>query len=372
MSTLPNEQELSFLACLLGVSDTTTAATPEYSASEPVKLTLEQLDYHGISALIDPTRLSNPALANELNQRRALLAANEAIKTRELTQLFKAFNSAGLNNFVVFKGTALAHTCYQQSWHRPRSDTDIFIDRAHLGLFREQFDRLGYEELLTSAGNYISYQSTFGKRLAGSATLNIDVHWRISNRQCLANTFTINELQESATALKAFDDTACMPSLVNCLLIACLHRLGHHNNEERLAWLYDIHLLSNRLSSSEWREFIQAAQNKKLNAVCLDGLKNSIRYLDSAVPSYVLDELVKPTRSNEPSALLIQRGLPRWKLMVSDLRSIHGLTGKLSFLREMAFPSADYVRQKMQTNSVIKAYVLRAWKGVAKLAKPKR
>lgn len=340
------------------------------NAGSAASITIQELDYHGISAIVDDSAL-RPEVKTELAQRKPLLVANEALRKRELLALFKAFREHNLNHHVVFKGTALAYTCYEHPWQRPRTDTDLFIDKAQRQQFTAVFESLGYELQFASSGEYISYQTTFGKYLIGDATLNIDVHWRINNRQCLANTFSISELEKGSVALAEFDETLKIPSDINSLMIACLHRLGHHNNEERLAWLYDIHLLANRLTETHWADFIENAKRKQLTAICLDGLENSIEYFSTAVPELILKSLKEAQGQPEPSHFLLQRELPRWKLFFHDLIAIPNLSSKVTFLWETAFPKPDYIRIQMNTQSATYGYLKRAVRGLFRFTKTK-
>lgn len=327
---------------------------------------LPRLDYHGISALVNEKYLDQ-STQHELSQRKPLLAANEALRFKELNSLFNAFSENGLTDYVVFKGTALAYSEYSQPWQRPRTDTDLLISRDQINLFTDVFTQLGYERLFAISGKYISYQATFGKRLVGNATINIDVHWRINNRQCLANTYSLTQLHQSGQALSAFAAAPISPCQVDSLLIACLHRLGHHHKEERLAWLYDIHLLASQLDTEQWSDVINKAIDKKISALCLNGLKTCKQYFASHIPEHVIEELNTAARKSESSQIFLNRKATDWALTVNDVRSIKGILGKLHFIAENIFPPASYIRERMGTDSVFHGYVLRALRGLKRL-----
>ncbi len=363
----PTPQDLTDLANLM--HNTGVDKNQEIDHSN---ITLEKLDYHGISALINQNALFDKTLKTELSKRKPLLVANEVLKHKELLSLFKAFQTAGLDKYVIFKGTALAYSCYEKPWQRPRSDTDIFISKEELDLFASVFERQGYQKLFATSGEYISYQTTFGKHLTPNSTLNLDVHWRISNRQCLTHAFSIDELLLGGTTLDSFAHTAVIPSTINSLLICCLHRLGHHNNEERLAWLYDIHLLASGLGDTDWATFIASARDKKLARLCADGLTCSVEYFHTNIPDDTVAKLNASPLTDEPSSALLKRGLPAWKLLLIDLKAISTYKNKLKFLFEMAFPPPSYILKKMNTNSLLKAYMVRAWQGIIGLNKTKK
>ncbi|GAA6138441.1 hypothetical protein NBRC116583_21880 [Arenicella sp. 4NH20-0111] len=341
-------------------------------SNESVKLNitdLKELDYHGITALICHRQLPSHVrisdeLKSTLKKRTPLMVANESLRNRELEVLFSALDRAKLTNFIVFKGGALAHTIYEHSWDRARTDTDILIDQAELTLFSAVVEKLGYSRLFAIKGNYVSYQCTFGKNLIGSATINIDVHWRISNRQTLANAYSLADLTLEGQQLTNFLTNPIIPSFVDSLLIACLHRLGHHHTEERLTWLYDIHLLSAKLNPEDWKVFVRKAQLKQLTSISLNALDTAISYFSTSIPHQVLEELNINAAKYEPSRIFLNRKASALSLFISDVKAVKGLNGKLGFIFETFFPSPDYVRKKMRTKSTVKAYGLRATQGI--------
>ncbi len=355
--------ELSALAQLVTGQTSASTALSENTNKD----LLTRLDHHGISTLVQPQHLA-PSLQTELAQRKPLMVANEALRKKELEHLFSSFQQQGLTDYLVFKGTALAYSEYQHPWQRPRSDTDLLITKEQLHAFSAAFQTLGYERLFSITGEYISYQATFGKHLIGKATINIDVHWRINNRQCLANAYSLTQLLDDAASLSAFSTAPKIPNQVDSLIIACLHRLGHHHKEERLAWLYDIHLLANKLNAEQWQIMLTKAANKKLSAICLNGLSTTQRYFATHIPSQVIDELNALAAQPESSQLFLNRNASDLALMANDVKSINGLSGKVRFVIENVFPPADYMKKQMGTRSLISAYLLRFWRGLKRLS----
>ena len=61
-------------------------------------------------------------------------------------------------------------------------------------------------------------------------------------------------LQAAMASAATFANGVAVPILaillapVNALVLACIHRLAHHQGRDRLVWLYDIHLLAGRLA----------------------------------------------------------------------------------------------------------------------------
>ena len=329
---------------------------------------LKQLNYHGITALAANASHLSHDLAAHLAQTapsNALLVANEALKRAELVRLFESFESAGLSNCVLFKGGALAYSIYPEPWMRPRSDNDCLISRQDYDAFSSLLESNGYKKLFSIEGEYISYQSTFSKPLVGHCVMNIDLHWRINNRQSLAKTFSAQNLLADGTALDRPLQNVKIPCSIDSLLIACLHRLGHHHREERLIWLYDIHLLANSLEKTDWDALCDKAKTKQICAITLDALLNCEYLFSTDIPKNVIQTL--SNAHQEPSKLFVQRDLPEWRYILGDLKSLQGVAAKLGFVKENLLPSPTYIRQQMHTRSATIGYIKRLARGIRRI-----
>ena len=329
------------------------------------------LDYHGITLLVakqNKELQQFEPLAQLFKQRRALMISNEALIRNALRDTFDDFVASGLTRFIVFKGTALAYSLYPQPWLRPRTDCDLLIDVDDLEKFTQVFSRLGFKSLFGISGDYVSYQRTFSLSLAGNSNLNIDLHWRINNRQCLANSFSVDELLLNSHNISALSPHANIPSAIDSLLIAGLHRLGHHANEERIAWLYDIHLLAETLSPKHWAILLEKSKNKQLCNVMLDALLCCQDALLTPIPDQNIESLRTLSKSNEASKFLLERERPEWQYFIHDLKCLDW-RAKLSFIKETLFPPADYVRQQMNTQSALVGYLKRFARGIVRVSR---
>jgi len=349
------EQHIAMLAKLLSDESCSLTTDLEYDAL------LESMDYHGVSAL-----LANHASLPE-QVRDALIIANLDLQQQALNQLLAEFKQRGLDQFLIFKGAALAHTVYSQPWLRPRGDCDILINKTNKAEFVAALQAAGFNSAFAITGDYVSYQQSFSRQLAGQSHLQIDLHWRINNRQCLANSYELTELIERGKQINFGEQSATIPDHIDSLLIAAIHRLGHHHREERLAWLYDIHLLANQLNQQQWHQLIDLVSEKQLAGICLDVLSTCQRLLATAVPQQTFEQLTTLSQRKEASALLLQRNLPEWRFFINDLRTLPNLNSRLGLLRETLFPSPDYIRQRMQTRSACWGYLKRAVRGFKRI-----
>ena len=342
----------------------------ELSPNQPVNSEefIGNLDYHGIALLAQTNAKFPDNLAHALNQRRAMMVANEVLKQKALIKLFDAFKDAGLTRIVLFKGSALAYDIYPQAWLRPRSDSDCLIDKHDLNRFTQVFYDMGYQKLFAIEGKHIHYQSTFSKALVGQSAINIDLHWQISNRKTLACAFKVDELQQSGSVVAELGGSITIPNRVDSLLIASLHRLGHHLHEERLIWLYDIHLLAERLDAVAWQHLCDKAEAKQLAGITLDALRLCETVLQTPIPDLARATLARLAQKAEPSQLFLNRDLSEWTYFWNDLKALPGTREKLSAVLENLVPPPDYIRQQMGTKSALWGYVKRTLRGIKRLA----
>ena len=331
---------------------------------------LTALDYHGITLLALELENLDSETCQLIGKRKTMMVANDALKRHAMIELFTSFQSSGIEKTVLFKGSALAYSVYDKPWLRPRSDSDCLIDAQQLGQYQQVFENLGYQKLFAIEGRYLSYQSTYSKMLSSGSAINIDLHRRISNRQILASVFTAKELFIRGTQVKLLDNSITIPSTVDSILISCLHRLGHHLSEERIAWLNDINLLTARLATQDWHSLLDRARNKKISAITLDALLLCQQLFDTQLPSDVVREFQNAARKTEASSVFLKRDLPTWRYVWADLRSMPSFTAAALLVFENLFPRPAYIRRQMQTDSAAWGYTKRFWRGVKRLLSP--
>jgi hypothetical protein len=169
---------------------------------------------------------------------------------------------------------------------------------------------------------------------------DLDVHWKISNPILFADMFAFDELESNSIRIPSLSQYARTLSPVNSLLFACLHRIAHHNNIERLIWLFDIHLLAEKLTEREFEEFWEIAEQKKLKTICWNGLTAAKEWFNTILPEHraVHD-------SAEPSADYLRSDLRNLDLLSLNLQQLSGWN-KLQLLKENLFPPASYMLQR--------------------------
>ncbi|MBL0141405.1 MAG: nucleotidyltransferase family protein [Betaproteobacteria bacterium] len=348
---------------------------------------IERLEYHGVAPLVDQALAGSYALESwpsaivaHCHGSVRAQAIYEMASRVELSRVLDAFAQSGIKALLL-KGTPLAYTHYNNAALRPRGDTDLLVPRGAKEEVEAILERLGYTRFPGVTGDYITYQSLWIRTDALGVAHDLDLHWRVNNSQVLAKLFDYEELETRAMELPALGARAYGLAPVDALLFACMHRSGHRNAPyyidnvpypatDRLIWLYDIHLLVSRMSEDELLEFVALAASKRMKAICRDGLVRSMECFRTVVSDPVLRALV-PSGAVEPSARYCNEG--RVLQMVDDFFALETLRARASWLREQAFPPAEYMRGKYEGAAwswLPWLYARRAAHGLWRLAVP--
>ena len=281
------------------------------------------------------------AVASELGTRVRAGAGVELVRAREARGVLDALAAADVRA-LVFKGTALAYSVYSQPAFRPRNDTDLLVRPADAQAARETLESLGYIATNYSDGQVLFRQFELQRRDQFGLTHAVDIHWALSTQAVFADQFGFEELEAGAVPIPSLGEHARGLGLTDALLVACVHPAMHHRNEERLIWLYDIHLVASRLTDPDWGRFAGAATGKSMGGVCLHWLTRAAERLDTPFPADVRGRLTAASARGEPSARYLEPGR-RWGDELAA--SLVALTwrDRLRLLREVAFPAPRYM-----------------------------
>jgi hypothetical protein len=294
-------------------------------------------------------------------------AAMEALRRDDLLRLLGALRQEGIPCLLI-KGAQLAYTHYAQPWLRPRFDTDLLISPAD----RERADAvlraIGYTATNQVSGTLVAHQYQYQRRNQYGLADVIDLHWKVTNPHVFADALPFDELWAAAGPISQLDEHARGPSNVHALMLACVHRVAHHQNSELLIWLHDIHLLAGALTPEERGQFVEMSRVKRLRSICASGLDHAQRRFAACYPAGWRDQLdVRAGDDSEPTAAFLQNDLRRFDVLLSDLRAVAGWAPKLRLLREHLFPPAAYVRARYGSDTpLLVAYVDRVLTGVGK------
>jgi hypothetical protein len=317
---------------------------------------------HGVDLLLWHHLQANDAVPGALKSRLATHlqaeVARAAVRERELARVIRGFAGRGVSA-LVFKGAALAYTSYPKPCLRPRLDTDILVPR-------EAFDEAvavlleeGYERSpLVSTGDLVSHQVAFERSDEYGIAHVVDLHWRVLNPQMLARFVDVETLLEDASWIAVHDTRVRVPAPVWSLVLACAHRLAHHQQQERLVWLYDIHVVARAFGQAEWDRLLHVARERQVSAICADGLDAAARLLGTAVPERVLTALTEEGRG-DPSRRYTESHVRRLDVLRDDLQRL-SWSERVHLLKEHAFPPAAFMRSRYQVENRLLLPVLYA------------
>ena len=310
-----------------------------------------------------------PRIAESLRGVAMQAAAAEPMRLADLRALLAALAGSGVRP-LLFKGTALAYSLYEVPEMRPRADTDLLIDRRDLVRARQSLVRAGYTARILSGDPHANRQQAF-TRVDGFGVEHVyDVHWDIANTPVVRDAFGYEELMARAVALPRIAPDALAPSTVDALLLACIHRVAHHHDSDRLIWLCDIHLLRARMTAAEHAEFWRRAAERRVVAICERSIERADQWFarsphDRAHDWLRDDEIPR----DEPSAVFLDRGRSGAALLAADLKALPW-RARLQRLRDLAFPPPAFMRASFPSAPRLALpwlYVYRGARGLGRL-----
>ncbi len=282
------------------------------------------------------------SLRDELAREVRAETARELVRRHEIVGVLDALAAGGVRP-VLFKGAPLAYSVYPAPAARPRGDTDLLIPHAHVAAARRILADRGYAATVYCDGEFLFRQFELQKTDTLGIVHALDVHWKISTQTLFCELLSYDELMAEATPVPALGAHARGASLVHALVLACVHPVMHHRNEPNTLWTYDIHLLASSMSRDQLRRVGSLAAERKVAAIVRHGLEVSRAQWRTTVPGEVMAAL--GAASGEPSARYLAAGR-RWRdELVENVRYLPGWRARIRLLREVVFPSRDYMRR---------------------------
>ena len=334
-----------------------TAVWPSLS-DDDVRLLVD----HGVAPLVYATQ----PLA-ELRGAAIRAAAVESLRADDLHGVLSAL-AANRLDVVITKGTALAYDVYAAPELRPRGDVDLLVAREHAPATIEAFRAFGFRDQLTSGDEHGLRQVTLSRTDAHGIRHDYDLHWDVTNTPVFASALRFEELE--SIPLPRLGPHARGLAHADALLLACIHRVAHHHDSERLIWLVDIALLRDRMTSDEHRRFWRRAADARVVGVCRRSIGLADEWLsrtphDRAEDYLGEDELTREERSSA----FLDRELTYGGEMMLNFRALPW-RARAQRLWQLAFPPADFVRETFGTRNRLLLpwlYVRRGVRGVARL-----
>lgn len=311
------------------------------------------------------------SLWDVLTRHSRVQAALALLREQELIQVLRALTAHGVSPLLM-KGAPLAYTHYAASYLRPRCDTDLLIRQQDIAITQRVLTDLGYTRRNAVSGKLIMHQCTYVKEDRYGARHACDVHWKISNPYPFSELLSYNELTRQAVAVPALGEQARTLAPVQALLLACVHRVAHHYNSERLIWLYDIHLLISGMTYDELATFGQLVADRRLRTICSSSLQLAQQRFATSLPADFMRALRghRQLSTENATARFLKPDQRRLHVLLGDIRALSGWQNKMRLLKEHLFPSPAYLLNRYATDNrawLPLLYVQRALQGAWKL-----
>ncbi len=282
-------------------------------------------------------------------------AKNDAIidglRQQDFVQLAQTLSEKGIEP-ILLKGAALSLSHYPASYLRTRSDTDFFIPENSIENLRRIASDQGYRFEEFMGGKFTQYQQSFSGKDALGVNHIYDAHWRLCNPQLFAGVLSYEEVLEQAVSVEIFGLKIKIISPEHALLHACIHRIAHHYDEQKLIWLYDIHLLLNRQNDEARDAFYKLAHHKEMRAVCYQGFIHAQNWFQTPIPEGWL-ALFKTGVTEEKSAKFITLKPRIWDVFFNNFSALGGWQKRLRFVWEQFFPSRGFMIQKYSIKNTV-------------------
>jgi hypothetical protein len=291
-----------------------------------------------------------------------LAGAVDAARHAQLERVLSALDASGVRALVI-KGAALAYTDYPAPHVRTRCDADLLICSDDVPAAEQTFSALGYAREQETSGRLVSHQRHYALRDQFGVAHLFDVHWKVSDRQALADTLSFEELWATRVAVGALGPAAATVSADCALLIALVHLAGHHPGSHDLLWLYDIHLLAGRLTAQEIVAAQHRAIERGIGALARDGLMDAWRTFGGAETKVLADAIGPAQVDSQPGFWRQPSRLA--DIMRRDLEALPTWRARALLLREHLLPPTSYMRAKYGVGSKLLLPALYAWRVIA-------
>ena len=268
-------------------------------------------------------------------------AAAWALRERGEREAVGAFLDAATGvPMLFFKGASTAHTLYAAPWMRMREDWDVLVAPGSDAAARAALAAAGFAaDRATKPGRIRMRQQSFRRDVPGSECI-VDLHLRALNPPSLADRVPYADLERCSVPLAALHPAARGLADEAALVVACAHRLAHHSGEPRLAWDYDVLLLSRRITAEGAARVAELADRWGARAFVAAELGRVATRFDEA-SNEDLARLFDSTPGAAHGYLRPNRS--RAREFALDWRAL-GWRARMGLLRETLLPDASFVR----------------------------
>lgn len=337
----------------------------------PFDVVLEEAAFEGVLPLLAwRLRQSHawpelPAALRDGLERGAREAAVAALhRDAQLRRVSTCLASQGIASLLL-KGPAFGRWLYPQPYLRVSGDVDLlFSSRVVAEQAAEALARIGFVRAFSPTS--MTYEMSSRLWANGRVVLELDLHSRLVNVPAFMQMLTFDELWESSVALPEFGQELRVLCPLHAFVHACIHRAVdlYLQAPPMLKWVYDIHLMIERMDTGGWDGFLQLVRAKRASGVCLRSILDAVAEFDSPVQVRVLDALHRQA-AEEP---IDWRRLHDWRYMQwQNLKALPGTGAKLRWLCERVFPTQSHLRELHGEGSWSTLMLRRMGRGLSRL-----
>ncbi|HUF47561.1 MAG TPA: nucleotidyltransferase family protein [Vicinamibacterales bacterium] len=337
-------------------------------AARDVAALVRAAERHGVRPLLAARATDDPdvppALRAALTDGAPARVAADLADEAALGAAIAGLAGSGIDA-LLFKGSELAFTHYERSDLRPRLDADVLVRPADVEHAHQVLVDLGYIPDIQAGTEGVLHQRPYSRLTMGGQPVVIDLHWRLVNPAVFEHLGEFGELHAASIAVPLLGPHARGLGPLHAMLVACVHRVAHHFDDDRLIWLYDLHLLAGSFDEDLWRRFAIEAEARGVSAVCRASLTRAVTAFGTAVPDTVLSA---PGR-REVTARYLQTRRPHAQVVFDDLRALPTWRARWRTMRAHVLPPAAYMREVYAPESgkpLPWLYALRAVRGARK------
>ena len=301
-------------------------------------------------------------------------ATSHLVLQKELDRVLDHLAQRNIFPFLM-KGMPLSCLVYAAPNLRPFTDIDLLIHKKEIQSVKEAMVSLGYEVPNAVTGDLISHEFICEKTDIYGIHHAYDFHWKILNPLVFSEALSYEEIKRTALPVPLLGKHVNTLSLEHALFLACMHRVAHHAHEDRLIWIYDIHLLITRISKNGIHNFLELVRQKKVAAVCREGLLTAGQWFGTSFPEDFWGTFFTEEIKSELSAAYLEPGNIQWRNFTSNWKALRSPKDKLRLLFEYFFPSPDYMFKKYSTRPSFLLpflYFCRGYSGLIRLFLIKR
>jgi hypothetical protein len=293
-------------------------------------------------------------------------AATEAAERHAVREVLSTLRNvtAGV---LLLKGVALSYTVYPAPWLRARSDIDLMVPPGSMLQVASALQSSGFLATRESTHPLVTRQRHFTRQRGLRVAL--DVHETLVNPVVFRTLPEFDVLCARAQPVPMLAEDAKALSTPDALLHALVHRVAHHNSSIDVLWLYDMHLLVDRMDARHWATLLETAEQSQVARIALDGLDLLVATFGSTVPAAVMQRL--GMARGEASAALLGGELTEWQLQWINFKSLPNLRERAAFVRaHVAPPASDLPFDRHASWRLPFGYVARVMCGVRKWTQP--